>query len=76
MEILIENNSFTMDTREARFTRLEKLHQNIEKYSKELNISHELLDWALFSFEDYNYLMSELNQVTEKKIVALILLIQ
>lgn len=67
MEILIENNSFTMDTREARFTRLEKLHQNIVKYSKELNISHELLDWALFSFEDYNYLMSELNQVTEKK---------
>lgn len=67
MKILIENNSFTMDTREARYTRLNKLHKNIEKYSQELKISHELLNWAIYSFEEYNNLLSELTDTTIKK---------
>lgn len=67
MKILIENNSFTMDTREARISRLDLLQNNINKYAKEINISHELLDWALYSYEEFLYLTDKFNEITIKK---------
>lgn len=67
MNILIENNSFTMDTRESRMTRLFKLKNNIENYASELSIMPEILDWALLASEEFDTLLNKQNEITNEK---------
>ena len=67
MNILIENNSFTMDTRESRLTRLRILKENIQQYASELSITPEILDWANFAYNDYEKLISQQIQTSQDK---------
>ncbi len=67
MKILIENNSFTMDTRDSRLTRLYSLKVNIENYASELSLSPELLEWALFAYDEFKQLLEEQIKVTNLK---------
>ncbi len=67
MKILIENNSFTMDTRDSRLTRLVNLKNNIENYASELSLSPELLEWALFAHDEFKELLDEQSKVSLSK---------
>ncbi|MDC1068769.1 hypothetical protein OAQ99_06395 [Candidatus Kapabacteria bacterium] len=55
MNIILENNSFTMDTREARLTRLYHLKSNIEKYAAEISLETSTLEWSINAFDSFKY---------------------
>lgn len=67
MNILLENNSFTMDTRESRLTRLRLLKTNIESYASELSIMPEILDWAMLAYDDFRNLLDQQYLILKKK---------
>ncbi len=67
MSILIESNSFTMDLRNTRLSRLWILKNNINNYASELCITPEILDWANLAFDEYKSLLDEQYHINEEK---------
>jgi len=64
---IINNNSFSMDTRYERLTRLKMLSDKIENYASELSLSQESLEWALNSWNDYELLLKIKNNDLNEK---------
>lgn len=50
---IISNNSFTMDIREVRKTRLFLLSEKIEQYAAELTLSSQELEWCRSAYINY-----------------------
>lgn len=67
MDVILEDNSFTMDTREARLTRLKKFRDNIEKYAAEISLDSEILDWGIQAFTQFNRLLAIQSQCYQEK---------
>lgn len=64
---IIQNNSFTMDTREARKSRLYELSSHIEEYASELTLETDELNWAVDSYSVYQTaLMNQAIEVAQK----------
>lgn len=64
---IINNNSFSMDTRFERLTRLKMLSDKIENYASELSLSQESLDWALNCWSEYETLLNNKNEDFNEK---------
>lgn len=60
---IIQNNSFTMDTREARKSRLYYLSNRIEEFASELTLETDELNWAIDSYSVYQTAL--MNQAIE-----------
>lgn len=64
---IIQNNSFTMDTREARKSRLFELSKRIEEYASELTLETDELNWAINAYSVYQTaLMNQAIEVAQK----------
>lgn len=64
---IIQNNSFTMDTREARKSRLFELSRRIEEYASELTLETDELNWAIDAYSVYQTaLMNQTIEVAQK----------
>lgn len=64
---IIQNNSFTMDTREARKSRLFELSKRIEEYASELTLETDELNWAIDAYSVYQTaLMNQTIEVAQK----------
>lgn len=74
MNILIESNSFTMDLRNTRLSRLWILKNNINDYASELCITPEILDWANLAYDDYKSLIDEQYKIIDDKNLKFILI--
>lgn len=64
---IINNNSFSMDTRNERLTRLKMLSDKIENYASELSLSQESLDWATNCCYNYEALLKIKNNDLNEK---------
>lgn len=65
MEIyILNNNSFTMDTRGLRLTRLHHISNKIEEYAAELCLEQNVLDWAIDAYSNFH--TSQINQSIEQ----------
>lgn len=54
---IILSNSFSMDTRLERLTRLKKLSDHIEKYASEVSLSQDNLNWSLNAWKEFEKLL-------------------
>lgn len=76
MNCIIENNSFSMDTRNLRLTRLSLLSKHLIQYSEELTLEKDTIDWATNSYYKFKELLSQQNTDLEEKAKAYSLLQQ
>lgn len=67
MNVILENNSFTMDTREARLTRLIILKENIEKFASEISLEIDNLEWSLKAADNFKILLEQQNKEFQYK---------
>lgn len=67
MKVILETNSFTMDTREARLTRLNLIKDNIEKFASELSLEMNLLEWILSAHKNFSTQLEEQNIIFQDK---------
>lgn len=64
---IIQNNSFTMDTREARKSRLFTLSNRIEEFASELTLDTDELTWAIDAYSIYQTaLMNQSIELAQK----------
>lgn len=64
---IIQNNSFTLDIREVRKSRLSLLSQNIANYVSELSLPNQEFVWGKNAYDIYSTLLDLQNQETLKK---------
>lgn len=67
MNVILENNSFTMDTREARLTRLMLLKDNIEEYAPEISLELSNLEWAAKAADEFKTLLEQQSKIFQEK---------
>ncbi len=61
---ILNNNSFTMDTRNVRLSRLYLISSTIEEYASEICLEQNNLDWALDAYSNFH--TAQINQSIEQ----------
>lgn len=64
---IVTNNSFSMDTRLERLSRMKILADNIEKYASEVSLSQENLEWAQNAWKLFENLLNTKNIDLDEK---------
>lgn len=68
---IISSNSFSMDTRLERLSRLKMIADHIEMYASEVSLSQESLDWAMNAWKVFeNLLETKYKDLDEKNSIS------